>query len=238
MGYKKIHLVRHAEAEHNVNRDNYSFPDAVLTHKGKQQCVALDNLTQHTLQQSAQLLVSSPLRRTLQTSLIGLPTLVDRLGGPSSILVMPELQENSSSPADTGSSRDELSKIEEFDGIDFSRLDDLWNSKTGFWSSDPKALRRRAAWTRNWLANRPEDEIVVVSHGSALKYLTEDFSPHNLWYNTQVKSYTLRPPATSGAKNHRLVPLNPSSPRVVSESPKSLLPSVLRPTRPSIEQNS
>jgi broad specificity phosphatase PhoE len=106
--------------------------------------------------------------------------LISRLGGPSSIIALPELQENSSSPADTGSSRETLERIEEFDGIDFGRLAKHWNSKTGFWSPDPKSLKSRAAWTRKWLAERPEEEIVVVSHGSALRFLTEEFGSHGV----------------------------------------------------------
>ncbi|KNZ62284.1 hypothetical protein VP01_1290g5 [Puccinia sorghi] len=161
----------------SVRQDYYSFPDAILTPLGKQQCSILHKSTEQTIQQSAQLLVSSPLRRTLQTSLMGLPSLIGRLGGPSSIIALPELQENSSSPADTGSSRETLERMEEFDGIDFGRLAKHWNSKTGFWAPDPKSLKIRAAWTRKWLAERPEEEIVIVSHGSALKFLTEEHGP-------------------------------------------------------------
>lgn len=231
MGYKKIHLIRHAQAEHNVRQDYYSFPDAILTPLGKQQCSILHKSTEQTIQQSAQLLVSSPLRRTLQTSLMGLPSLIGRLGGPSSIIALPELQENSSSPADTGSSRETLERMEEFDGIDFGRLAKHWNSKTGFWAPDPKSLKIRAAWTRKWLAERPEEEIVIVSHGSALKFLTEEHGPRATWDNCECRSYALIPSLVG--KTFKLVRL----PYFPEEQKPAIQPTPLIHTCDSIENH-
>ncbi|EGF97732.1 uncharacterized protein MELLADRAFT_28474, partial [Melampsora larici-populina 98AG31] len=168
----RIYLVRHAQADHNVDFDNHSFPDAALTPTGKEQCIGLNERTSMNIQKSAQLLVTSPLRRTLQTTLIGFPQLIHKLGGRSAIIALPQLQENGCSPADTGSSRSELEGDKEFEGIDFSLLADGWNSKSGVWSSDKHSLKHRAGWTRTWLAARPEEEIVVVSHGGALRYIT------------------------------------------------------------------
>ncbi|KAG0144010.1 hypothetical protein CROQUDRAFT_660547 [Cronartium quercuum f. sp. fusiforme G11] len=187
----KVHLIRHAQAHHNVDFDNHSFPDAALTLTGKEQCNELNARTITNIQASAQLLVSSPLRRTLQTTLLGFPHLIKRLGGPNAIIALPQLQENGSSPADTGSSRAELEKQEEFEGIDFSLLEDEWNSKSGVWSPSETSLRKRAGWTRQWLAERPEEEIVIVSHGGALRYLTEDYASHQPWGNTECRTYTL-----------------------------------------------
>lgn len=158
----------------SVHFDLYSFPDAALTSEGKGQCSELNAGTTSNIQQSAQLIVTSPLRRTLQTTLLGFPDLISRLGGRSAIVALPHLQENGSSPADTGSSRSELEGQSEFAGIDFGLLDHKWNSKSGIWSPDETSLRQRAGWTRQWLSERSEDEIVVVSHGGALRYLTED----------------------------------------------------------------
>ncbi|MBW0543805.1 hypothetical protein O181_083520 [Austropuccinia psidii MF-1] len=199
---KIIHLIRHGQAEHNLHCDNYRFPDAILTPTGRQQCLELNEKTQDTIQESAELLVSSPLRRTLQTTLLGLPRLINRLGGPSSIAVVPQLQENGPTPADTGSSKEELEKIKEFRGIDFRGLVDGWNSKTGFWASDHQSLRIRAAWIRRWLCDRPETEIVIVSHGGALRYLIEDYNPHNAWGNTECRTYSF----TLIVEDGRLVP--------------------------------
>lgn len=85
---------------------------------------------------------------------------------------MPELQETSELPCDTGSCRDELEKVEAFRGIDFTPLDEArteedgdWNSKRGKWGSDQILLEKRARWVRRWLQGRNEKHIVCVLHG-------------------------------------------------------------------------
>jgi len=100
------------------------------------------------------LLVSSPLRRTLQTALIGL----ERPPLPH-----PGFQENSAKPCDTGSPRQALEK--EFPGLNFSLVVDGWDSKEGEWGPDETSLALRAARMRTWLREREEEEIVVVTHG-------------------------------------------------------------------------
>jgi len=57
-----------------------------------------------------------------------------------------------------GRSREELERSEEFSGIDFSSLEDDWNSKKG--EFDPNRAAERAKWVRKWLRARPEKEIV------------------------------------------------------------------------------
>ncbi|KAF8832212.1 hypothetical protein HHX47_DHR1001669 [Lentinula edodes] len=86
------------------------------------------------LQQSADLLVTSPLKRTLQTTIIGYRGLRARLesqDSPKPIVVLSRLQEVNDFPCDTGSSRNELEQIDEFAGINFESLEDDWNSKQG-----------------------------------------------------------------------------------------------------------
>ncbi|KAH9463838.1 hypothetical protein MJO28_008009 [Puccinia striiformis f. sp. tritici] len=236
MGYKKIHIIRHGEAEHNVDQDYYSFPDAVLTDHGKEQCMKLNQSTTETIQRTSKLVVSSPLRRTLQTSLIGLPLLISRLGGVKNVIVLPELQENSSSPADTGSSRESLERITEFDGLDFSRCIKSWNSKVGFWSSDPKSLKCRAAWTRKWLAERPEDEIVVVSHGSALKFLTEEHGTQGIWDNCECRTYALIP--NLSGKTFKLVRCTSNTSTTNMTTPNNNLTSSKQDQTPIIHEQS
>lgn len=79
--------------------------------------------------------------------------------------VLPELQESSAMPCDTGSTREELEAEEKFVGIDFSRCIEGWNSKKGKWAPDDLALRERAKVARNWLKGRNEDHVVAVLHG-------------------------------------------------------------------------
>lgn len=100
------------------------------------------------------LLVSSPLRRCLQTSLLAFNR---------SPLPHPGFQENSAKPCDTGTSLSVLNQ--EFHGLDFGLLSDGWDSKQGEWSPDEVSLAVRAAKMRKWLRDRPENDIIVVTHG-------------------------------------------------------------------------
>lgn len=74
----------------NVDED-YSIHDAPLTALGKQQASRLPSLTPE-LQSVAQVIVSSPLRRTLQTVSLGYKDAVQRLGGLGEVVCLPELQ--------------------------------------------------------------------------------------------------------------------------------------------------
>jgi len=62
---KDIHLIRHGQALHNVS-ENWSIPDPILTDLGNFQASNLRN-TFHNI--SVNLIVTSPLRRTIQTAI-------------------------------------------------------------------------------------------------------------------------------------------------------------------------
>lgn len=71
-------LIRHAQALHNVDKD-YDIPDPPLSELGLEQCEELhDNLQRLPLADRVELIVVSPMRRTLQTATIGLDFLVRR----------------------------------------------------------------------------------------------------------------------------------------------------------------
>lgn len=53
----------------------------------------------------------------------------------------------------------------EYPDLDFSHLSDDWNSKKGPYASNQTALRERATRIRKWLRDRPEKNILVISHG-------------------------------------------------------------------------
>lgn len=40
-------------------------------------------------------------------------------------------------------------------------------------------MRQRAAELRNWIYNRPEKNIALVTHGGFLHYLTEDWTGYD-----------------------------------------------------------
>jgi len=183
---KRVYFTRHAQAEHNVMCD-YDIPDAPLTPKGRHQSALLNEDTKDIFQKTAELLVTSALRRPIQTMLVGYPLLRKRLeeaGKP--VVVLPQLQECNGFPCDIGSPREELEADPEFAGLDFSLLTPDWRSKEGFYAPTVTALKERARWVRRWLRDREECEIVVVAHGDVLRYITGGFG----WANSEVREYT------------------------------------------------
>lgn len=75
--------------------------------------------------------------------------------------------ENSDEPCDTGS---ELSKIsKDYPNVDYSQLNPQWPSTTGIFAYTRDAATKRAASEIEWLRNRPEKIIAVVSHSAFLR---------------------------------------------------------------------
>lgn len=126
-------------------------------------------------QDSIELLVTSPLRRTICTTRLGFRSAVNR---GIKIIALPELQETGDLPCDTGSDVEVLWK--EFgESVDLNLIDENWNIKKGQWAPTKDAVNKRARNARQWLKNRPEKQIVVVTHGGLLHCLTQDWSNKN-----------------------------------------------------------
>ena len=110
--------------------------DTSLTPLGETQCHELSK--EFPSKPPVDLLVSSPLKRTIQTTLLGFKKQVE---SGVRVELLAELQEASEMPCDTGSSRDDLEKEELFNGLDFSSLPDDWTSKASY--APPSSLRGR-----------------------------------------------------------------------------------------------
>ncbi|KAL7276399.1 hypothetical protein RUND412_000603 [Rhizina undulata] len=175
---KLLTLVRHGQAHHNVDQ-KYYLHDPYLTELGEIQCETLPE--RFPDEPPVDLLVSSPLKRTLQTTILGFR---DDIARGVVVEVLPELQETMDLPCDTGSSREEIENDPQFQGVKLK----------GRWAPTPAALRKRARDARRWLRDRPETHVVAVLHGGFLHYLTEDWSGHNDlpgtgWSNTEFRTY-------------------------------------------------
>lgn len=48
--------------------------------------------------------------------------------------------------------------------------------KTGIYASDKETVKARAAALRSWLYQRSESNILFVTHGAFLHFLTEDWT--------------------------------------------------------------
>ncbi|KAK7966904.1 uncharacterized protein PG986_001181 [Apiospora aurea] len=191
----RIILTRHAQAEHNVDLD-YSILDAPLTPLGKKQALSLARLIPD-LQKEADLVVSSPLRRTLQTTKLGWGPAVERLGGTKSVICLPQAQECNALPCDTGSPREVLEADAEFAEFNLESLTPDWTSKQGFYAATPEALADRAKWVRHFLRARPEKTIVLVCHGDILRQITctpRGGGPSTyMWRNAEARIFEFDP---------------------------------------------
>ncbi|KAH7346315.1 histidine phosphatase superfamily [Rhexocercosporidium sp. MPI-PUGE-AT-0058] len=203
MAKATIHCVRHAQGFHNLSLANHTIADPLLTPTGKTQCTTLSQTFPSP--QTITHLISSPLRRTLYTTLLSFPSAISR---GLRITALPELQETSNLPCDTGSSVQDLeaefSQGEYAGTVDFTYVPEDWTSKVGKWSPAAHAIERRARSARLFiravaeqsLALNPDQDvnIVVVTHGGYLHYFTDDWDGAGKfvgtgWANTEVRSY-------------------------------------------------
>ncbi|UJO16903.1 putative phosphatase [Fulvia fulva] len=160
-------LIRHAEAEHNAT-ENWDLPDPRLTEAGIQQCEDLQRHLQSScpLAQRVETIITSPMRRTCQTTLTALAWLV-KSGIPVEVNAM--WQENSTEPCDSGTAIPKVAK--EFPELDFSTVDPTYPNKgpgTPYAFAESANAARGQACLRS-LYDRPEKVIAVVSHAGFLR---------------------------------------------------------------------
>lgn len=196
-----IHLVRHAQGHHNLPReeggpDPHMIPDPELTELGKQQCADLCASFPH--HDKITHLVASPFRRTVYTALLSFKPEVD---AGKAVKALPEIQEISSLPCDTGSPPDALAAEFDSSQLDLALVKDGWNDKAPGSPFAPQIsklqARSRAArvWLRDLAAQAGGDpHIAVVTHGGILHFLTQDWDGMSKeagtgWKNTEWRSY-------------------------------------------------
>jgi broad specificity phosphatase PhoE len=219
MASSQIYLVRHAESAHNISKD-FSQPDPPLTPLGLEQAAKLEQTFPHSAHIG--LVITSPLKRAIQTALSGFSHILDKryydssskLGveGGAELIIDPGLQERSALPCDTGSDQDVLSEI--FPRLNFERLWKVWQVKVGLYAENENVVEERARKVRRGLfeaekglKEREKNDIIVVTHGMFMKYLSEDPAidmPKAGW-----KTYRTR---ADDEGNVRLVPVEHSAP--------------------------
>ena len=92
------------------------------------------------------------------------------------VIALPEVCETADVPCDTGSDIAVLKEEMKDQPVDLSLVKEGWNVKTGKWAPTADAVEKRAREARQWLKARPEQEIVLVTHGGFLHYFTQDWS--------------------------------------------------------------
>jgi broad specificity phosphatase PhoE len=195
MAPRAVHFIRHAEGYHNSLNDE-TIPDPDLTPKGKEQCKHLS--TTFPYFDRIDLVCASPIRRACQTALISMEPYLQ--SGKHKVLALPLAQEATDKPANTPSDIKVLEK--EFgDVVDFHRCMDTYtnySSKEGRFAPDGPSLSTRALELRRFLRDRDEQEVVVVSHGDFLHYVSGEINDDGSqakgwWTNTECRSYRFFP---------------------------------------------
>lgn len=178
---QRIIFIRHGQAEHNLlsaagKRDQgRQLLDPVLTDLGRRQAGMLKSNAVITSAfadetNAPQLLVASPLRRTLQTAYLG-------FGARLPVALNADIQETNVHPCDRGdpeSGRALLSAAEgesaEARAMFLAQYDQLptdWNKKTPDFGERAAILARFERFLR-WCAERPEDNMIVVARALPL----------------------------------------------------------------------
>ena len=225
---KVLHIVRHAEGYHNVNKDYRSMQnlDARLTDYGKEQCRALasriqqadDPVLEH-LASDLQLVVTSPLTRTMQTALLSLEPVLQRQGNdnkpPPLVLAHEMIRETVNYNCDRRRNLKILDKefghivdltcIEtDHDAIweDYvQRLGDHDDYSRHRESGELHLVADRARMFFSWLAKRPEEHVLLCSHAAFLRCLW-NFGLGEKVPMQPSQDHDMRGPA---AKNHPIV---------------------------------
>ena len=137
---------------------------------------------------------SSPLQRTVATAYLGFyPALKNRHCKPE-ILALPDAQETSDYPLDTGSDLADLQRLCKQKGwsVDLSLVHDGWNDKSwdGRWAPTARRIKARARDARRTIREMVEEmqkagvqspEVVLVSHGGFLHYFTEEWEDSDVY---------------------------------------------------------
>ncbi|KAL8736768.1 MAG: hypothetical protein Q9166_000134 [cf. Caloplaca sp. 2 TL-2023] len=164
-------LIQVLEAIHNLTTANHGMHDPSLTSHGENQCLELRSKFPH--HDSVNLLVCSPLRRTIQTTMLAFEPEISR---GVQFIALADFQETSDLPCDTGSDLNILKEEFKDKHVHLCMLPEDWNSKKGKWAPHQDAIAARCREARKWLKARDEEVIVVVTHGGLLHYLTEDWT--------------------------------------------------------------
>ncbi|KAL4734521.1 histidine phosphatase superfamily [Aspergillus similis] len=183
MGFR-LHVIRHAEGTHNPNHDT-TILDPPLTARGIEQATLLNR--NFPFKNEVGLVIASPLRRTIQTALLGMRDTIDTgyytdgTGGArdgAAFLLQADIQAHSDRRCDTGSTASILRS--EFPHLPWETLglDPLFPAKDGLYAPDMESLRKRGLKIQQFLEERFKElehtgrsDIVVVLHGGFIRFL-------------------------------------------------------------------
>ena len=215
---QRVYFIRHGLSEANVLfyagkvDQSRAILDPALAPRGEEQAraVSTEPLLSAALampgdgdgDEAAQLLVVSPLRRTIQTAHLAFePWLAARAtaGAPVPIVLCPDIQETGDVLGDTGRPvsevRGELPNLGPAAPLPWDEVPERWCEKSGMYAHTGTALAARFDRFCRWLARRPERNIIVVGHHNVfLGMLSVTFR------NCEVREYSFDGEGRGGAE--------------------------------------
>mmetsp|Transcript_130385 Transcript_130385/g.260103 ORF Transcript_130385/g.260103 Transcript_130385/m.260103 type:complete len:652 (+) Transcript_130385:99-2054(+) len=186
----EVCFVRHAQALHNVRRENINIRDNPLTAEGLVECTLARSEWASEIFREAGLIVVSPLRRALVTAV----ELNSREAWDGRFFITALCTERWSARCDEGNRKSQL--LHEFPWLRvWQGLDDLPEI---WWPQQREDERKRLNDFLSFLRSRQEKKIVVVSHGGFLGQIV-GFKLTNVGHHTmgmkelRSKSFEPRP---------------------------------------------
>ncbi len=202
-GQKLVHFIRHAEGHHNVAGEkdweeykNDKYEDALLSEKGMIQCrnVAsqLTTNTEARILQS-EVVITSVMRRCLQTASYSFPMLIDKVSWEASELCREMTGQH---PCDRRVTKTESYAM--FGHINFEKIveeEDPLYWKWGGNREPDEDMKQRCLDFLDFMFDKEEREILVCTHSAILSHLIPlmvngSFSSYR---NAEIRSYIIQP---------------------------------------------
>mmetsp|Transcript_95513 Transcript_95513/g.221557 ORF Transcript_95513/g.221557 Transcript_95513/m.221557 type:complete len:261 (+) Transcript_95513:48-830(+) len=184
-GEKIVYFIRHGEAMNNLGDHNIDehMRDAPLTQRGKEQATqlrhkkllsdALGGNTSHRVQ----LIVASPMMRTLETALLAFNDMT--APRPSWVLSAviregdPDVPTWLCNYGDDNKGQQLIRKYQRMDLLmQYHALPLGWSENTGYYKCTVPQVQKRFHDFKRWLLTRPESRIIVLTHGKIMYLAT------------------------------------------------------------------
>ena len=205
---KRVILIRHGQAEHNVNASSHFKRDVQLTERGRMQAAAI---RARVADLGADVVLTSPVLRTLQTTALLCPAVP--------VICVPDAREcwvDQTMVCEAPAEPTAASSSGPFKGYDWSvaleqcaaaaaaaEAAGAAHASLSAWEAqlqtgdakcsflgDAKGLRARCKRLTEFIRSRPEETIALVSHAALLDFLTEDAVAGRM-ENCEVRTYEL-----------------------------------------------
>lgn len=187
-------VLGHHNVAGSIDYSNYmkeEYFDSVLSPLGEEQCreVSVNETIQNNVANS-QLVLVSPLRRTLQTALQCFPHFINKIP----FISIENIREQSGlHPCDRRNNIKGQSCT--FPEVDFSEIvsdeDPIYDLYPGVREPEDEVMAR-ALNAIEYIITRKEKEIIVVSHSSYLSKLLQTFHINKQFQNAEVASYVIQ----------------------------------------------